>query len=499
MRKVITFIILSLAIIAGIKHPMGLYWKGGVKALLDLDSSTVVVNGKKLDTGLVIPTDITYDGKYVWVCSRMEAKAVAIDKNGEFVRVLDTPSTLVGIAWDPDRKSLWVASSRKIYRISPEDGTDYFSFNAPSRTVSALDYSNGYLWATDSKLKYIYQFDPDTGWMLNYFPYNGEKPTGISYENGIAKIADFDLGKIVEVNINEFFKKKFIRGKGQRWKITVTQGLIAGGKGIKEAVLHFAIPKDRNFQKILKITPNFRGTYRMEDEQKILDCRVKNLKPGEKRECSVIIEAELYPVHYFLSPDWMKGEIPENVKKIYLRDGEKYDIHNKYIQETVKRILKGETNYYRKVRKIYHFVMQTLHYELAGGWNPAPVVLQRGSGSCSEYTFSFVALLRAAGIPARYVGSVVERGTGYDWVFHRWSEVYFPGYGWVPLDPQHGDSTNPLIQADGFGTLPAKFLVTTEAAGPLPSLGWTYNFSRETTAFSPDYRVIEIATWEKIK
>jgi len=499
MRKAITFIIVSLAIFAGVSHPFGIYWKNGVKAVLDIETSSITVNGKKLDTGLVIPTDITYDGKYLWTCSRMESKAVAINMKGEYARVLDTPSALVGIAWDPDRKSLWVASSRKIYRISPEDGTDYFSFQAPSSTISALDYADGYLWAVDSKLKYIYQFDPDTGWMLNYFPYKGEKPTGISYENGIAKITDFDLGRVVEVNINEFFKKKFLRGEGKKWRIKIKQGIIAGGKEVKKAVFHFAIPKDRSFQKILKIAPDFKGSYRTEDEQKILDCVIKNIKPGQRKECSVTIEAEIYPVHYFLNPEGIKGEIPENVKKFYLRDGEKYDIYNPYIQATVKKILNGEENYYGKVRKIYHFVMETLHYELAGGWNPAPVVLKRGSGSCSEYTFSFVSLLRAAGIPARYVGSVVERGTGYDWVFHRWSEVYFPGYGWVPMDPQHGDSTNPLVQASGIGTLPAKFLVTTEAAGPLPSLGWTYNFSREIVSDSPDYRVIEIATWEKIK
>jgi len=37
-------------------------------------------------------------------------------------------------------------------------------------------------------------------------------------------------------------------------------------------------------------------------------------------------------------------------------------------------------------------------------------VLKRGSGSCSEYSFVMIAMLRAAGIPARYAGSVVIRG-----------------------------------------------------------------------------------------
>ncbi len=498
MKKALAFIVFVLSLAAGLKYPAGIYWKDGVKALLDLNTSSILVNGKQIETGLIIPTDITYDGKYFWVCSRMENKIVAIDRNGNYAKVLEPPSSsLVGIAWDGDRKALWVASPRKIYRISSEDGTDYFSFPSPSWTISALDYGNGYLWGVDSKLRLIYQFDPETGWLLNYFPYKGEKPTGISYKDGIATIADFAEKKVEKVDINSFFRNKFIRGEGKKWKITLTQGIVAGGKGIREATMHFAIPENRNFQEILNIYPKVR--YRLEDEQKIMDCRLVNIKPGEKKVCSVIVESKLYPIHYFMSPESVNGEIPENVKRIYLNDGEKYDVNNPYIRETVKEILGNERNYYRKVRKIYQYIGQKLHYELAGGWNPAPVVLKRGSGSCSEYTFSFISLLRAAGIPARYVGAVVERGTGYDWVFHRWSEVYFPNYGWVPVDSQGGDSENLLKQAQGFGTLSSRFLVTTQAAGPLPSLGWTYNFSRDITSLSPDYRIIEIAIWEKMK
>ena len=51
-----------------------------------------------------------------------------------------------------------------------------------------------------------------------------------------------------------------------------------------------------------------------------------------------------------------------------------------------------------------------MYYERSGGWNTAPIVLERGNGSCSEYTFVFISMCRAAGVPARYVGSVVERG-----------------------------------------------------------------------------------------
>jgi hypothetical protein len=61
--------------------------------------------------------------------------------------------------------------------------------------------------------------------------------------------------------------------------------------------------------------------------------------------------------------------------------------------------------------------------------------LQKGVGDCSEYSYLFVALCRAAGIPARVqagfafhrVGEALEDG-------HMWAEYYLENYGWVPVD-----------------------------------------------------------------
>jgi hypothetical protein len=114
---------------------------------------------------------------------------------------------------------------------------------------------------------------------------------------------------------------------------------------------------------------------------------------------------------------------------------------------------------------------------MIGGWDVPEVVLKRGSGSCSEYTFSFVALCRAAGLPARYQGSVVVRGddASVDEAFHRWAQVYLPGYGWVPVDASRGDSESPVAQAKGIGELANRFLITTQGGGGSRYLGWSYN------------------------
>ncbi len=136
-----------------------------------------------------------------------------------------------------------------------------------------------------------------------------------------------------------------------------------------------------------------------------------------------------------------------------------------------------EKNLYWKARKLYQYLIENMEYKLAGGWNTAPTVLKRKNGSCSEYSFCFIALCRAAGVPARYVGSLVVRGddASYDDVFHRWNEIYLPGYGWVPVDANAGDKELPADQAAAFGGISNRFLITTEGGGDSEYLEWSYN------------------------
>jgi HEAT repeat protein len=80
-------------------------------------------------------------------------------------------------------------------------------------------------------------------------------------------------------------------------------------------------------------------------------------------------------------------------------------------------------------------------------------VLRRRRGSCTELTFSFIALCRSAGVPARVVSGFLVRGAGeasIDSITHRWAEFYAPRFGWVPVDPSRGVANTGIV-GDFFG------------------------------------------------
>ncbi len=158
-------------------------------------------------------------------------------------------------------------------------------------------------------------------------------------------------------------------------------------------------------------------------------------------------------------------------------DDKKYDLASKVITELVDQVTSERTTYYDRARAIYDHLTKVITYDRSGGWNNAAAVLERGTGSCSEYTFALVALLRRAGIPARYVGALSERGDegSFDDVFHRWAEVYMPGYGWVPVDANAGYGKPPGERGHYFGGRSNRHVVTTIGGGASEYLDWTYN------------------------
>ena len=72
-----------------------------------------------------------------------------------------------------------------------------------------------------------------------------------------------------------------------------------------------------------------------------------------------------------------------------------------------------------------------------GSGNVCSLLLTPG-GKCTDIHSVFVALCRAAGVPAREIFGIRQGKNDVvditKWQ-HCWAEFFLPGYGWVPVDP----------------------------------------------------------------
>lgn len=501
------------------------------------------------------PTGLAFDGEKLWLADRKTQMIYAIDPvSGQVVHEIPSPAYWpTGLAWDGS--SLWCADVKGgiplsenyqglIYRISPDDGTvqkvipaptgrprdlawdgTYLwcvdehsdqiiqfspddgttirSMRAPAIDSRGLAFDGRYLWVSDRRMDEIYMVDPENGQVLIIADAPGKFSRGLAWDGEYVWVADSQDDKLYCLKALD--DDPFVLKNKRHAQVTYTHMITNFGPGnVLTADIHLAIPGNRDSQKIEKIDMDA-GHELVTDRsgQETALFAAKNLEAGEKFMAEMVTKATIYEIRYFIDPDRVGGidEIPGDIPEAYFENNEKYQLEHPVISRAVEEAVGDEKNPYWIARKIYNYLMDKMYYEMSGGWNTAPTVLDRGNGSCSEYSFVYISMCRAAGLPARYVGSVVVRGDDdcMDDVFHRWVEVYLPNYGWIPVDPSGGDQDLPRNQANYFGHLANRFLITTESAGGSATMGWTYN-SNEFYTTEPKTFVVSdhFADWKPI-
>jgi len=109
--------------------------------------------------------------------------------------------------------------------------------------------------------------------------------------------------------------------------------------------------------------------------------------------------------------------------------------NNTLIVTTAQNVVGEETNLHKMALNIYEFVVNGLTYEAQLEEQGAIWALQNRKGDCSEYSYLFVALCRAMGIPSRVLtGFAFNNYIQSSSDGHMWAEYYLENYGWVPVD-----------------------------------------------------------------
>ena len=211
---------------------------------------------------------------------------------------------------------------------------------------------------------------------------------------------------------------------------------------VQEATVNMTFfPKQTSTQDILKLNTNPLADYTGDS------LKFKFQSPKERIDFNVNSQVKTKNIMPEIRQkiDFPIKELPKEMIP-YTKSSKTIDSDNEAIIRLASELVKGEDDLYAAVFKLADWTKNNINYNLstltAEVSQKASWVLENKQGVCDELTSLFIALLRAVGIPARFVSGISYTNSPLfpeNWGAHGWAEVYFPGYGWIPFDVTYGE------------------------------------------------------------
>ena len=247
-----------------------------------------------------------------------------------------------------------------------------------------------------------------------------------------------------------------------------------------------------------------------------------NLRPLEKRD--VVWEgwvALYYPERKF-SKDKLDS-LPAELVSSYTGTQKYWEAGAVEIRAKAAQLTDPKLSVAEILREIYDFVTGELSYnyqKLESGelvrLGALTALSQTDQAVCMEYTDLFIALARAAGIPAREVNGYAYTADDTNRplslrvegdVLHAWPQIYLPDSGWMMIDPTWG-STSGSDYFSAFDLSHLTFVVRGESSEyPLPAGSYktdpgqkdvavTFSTAKESVAEKPQLQVeVDLASF----
>jgi len=156
---------------------------------------------------------------------------------------------------------------------------------------------------------------------------------------------------------------------------------------------------------------------------------------GEDVMVKIAYHIMVYDLRYELGPCEGGGRMPTK----FLEPELWIESDSAEVVDLANQIAGDMTNPCDKARAFYDWVGDNIVYT---GYctedRGALFALHTGGGDCSEFAELFIALCRAADVPARFIDGITTESPGEGATLHGWAEVYLSGAGWVPVDPTWG-------------------------------------------------------------
>lgn len=473
-------------------QPTGICWDGShiwmidytedLICKIDLSSAEVLISFPAPDT---YTTGLAWDGNSLWCSGNRSNKIYQLDASGQTIKTINVSSTPRGITFIDG--FLWYADSQKkhLYKLNPETGVYLDTIVAPGGTTRGLAYDGKYLWCADNSLKEIYKIDLDYQKIVMIIPSPVDSPYGLCWDGDDLWIAGYNSGTLTKMNTSGTNRVVYLDSLNAhlQYKLTV-RNVGSTFMNLRTWICkpYSSLRQSLDSDLIFSPYPISFDTDQWDQSFAFFN---NIINPGDSIVYNMDVDITTYDLRYYVLPDEVGTlwDVPASIQNSYMADGELYDIHNPAITNAVTQAIGAETNMYWKARKIHDYIIREIHYELDGRWDPAPQILTQGHGSCSEYSYLFIAMCRAANIPARYEAGAYNNGSlpYIDEVFHRWSQIYLPPYGWIHVDATWDDREYPANQSRYFGATSKRLFATTLGGGGSNKISWTYNSANSQT------------------
>jgi len=200
--------------------------------------------------------------------------------------------------------------------------------------------------------------------------------------------------------------------------------------------IKFPVPKNEKLHQVVAKMDFYPKpvAVKVENGTKYVTFRWKKIPPDKTVKCGYNAKICSRRVLYNVDANKVKTDVPAKLKK-YLKSTKSIPAKDPIVRKLADKIISGEPGNYYRALNLFDFVRK-LRFKLKKEPSKVQDVIKTRTCQCSDATELYVSLCRSIGIPARYVGGfylkITDKSTPDT---HAWAEVYFPPYGWVPVDP----------------------------------------------------------------
>lgn len=154
-----------------------------------------------------------------------------------------------------------------------------------------------------------------------------------------------------------------------------------------------------------------------------------------------VFEVTNYSELFHLNPDKiLPYDKNSEFYKTYTSERAPHIVFTDKIKSLSKEIVGNETDPYLKAKKIWEWMSKNVPWAGAREYSTlndiSEYCAEKGYGDCGIKSMFFITLCRYNGIPAKWQSGWMLHPGAVN--LHDWTEIYFQGYGWVPVDPDFG-------------------------------------------------------------